>query len=207
MIHQLVTCKCQWLLYFIHKSPPKTRQATCKPVYWERQTTYLLRCYQRRWGQQVTNLLFMEMSSHWNTLTEKKVLRKYVAGIILQVRHMVTENNVWCMMLKCFHIDRVALLEREIMHLVTSIRPSVCPSVCAYVCLFVNISRDMDYFPTFLSSPDYRQTDYNRQKAMHMSPSCKFHRWAQIYHGWHIGLILPMTDMAILICHNRYISQ
>ncbi len=42
MIHQLVTCKCQWLLYFIHKSPPKTRQATCKPAYWERQTTYLL---------------------------------------------------------------------------------------------------------------------------------------------------------------------
>ncbi len=25
--------------------------------------------------------------------------------------------------------------------------------------------------------------------------------------GWHIGGILPITDMPILICHNRYIGR
>ncbi len=42
----------------------------------------------------------------------------------------------------------------------------------------LNTSRDMNYFPPFWSSPDYRQTDY-RQKAMHKSPPCNLHRWAQ----------------------------
>ena len=36
-----------------------------------------------------------------------------------------------------------------------------------------NTSWDMNYFPPFWSSP------VDRQKAMHMSPSCKLHRWAQ----------------------------
>ncbi len=37
----------------------------------------------------------------------------------------------------------------------------------------------MNYFLPFWSSPEYRQTTDYRQKAMHMSPPCKLHRWAQ----------------------------
>ena len=40
-----------------------------------------------------------------------------------------------------------------------------------------NSSWDMNYFLPFLSSPE-RQT-IDRQKVMHMSPSCNLHRWAQ----------------------------
>ena len=29
----------------------------------------------------------------------------------------------------------------------------------------------------------------------------------ELFQGWHIGGILPITDMPILICHNRYIVR
>ena len=39
--------------------------------------------------------------------------------------------------------------------------------------------------------------------TIYITTSCLIDRWQ----GWHIGGILPITDMPILICHNRYIGR
>ncbi len=99
-------------------------------------------------------------------------------------------------------IDREA---REIMHLVASVRPSVCLRSHGWTVWPTNPSCntfwDMNYYPVNFGNVTDRQTD--RQKVMHMSPSCKMHRWAKnISAVWKNNLVscFPFhKEMPILI--------